>query len=35
MESAASEIMTYEAQLVPDLLQTDELRPCHRRRRAR
>ena len=24
MESAASEIMTYEAQLVPDLLQTDE-----------
>jgi transcriptional regulator with XRE-family HTH domain len=24
MESAASEIMTYEAQLIPDLLQTDE-----------
>src|SRR6516162_9378281 len=24
MESAASEILTYEAQLIPDLLQTDE-----------
>src|ERR1700684_2629293 len=24
MESAAAEIMTYEAQLIPDLLQTDE-----------
>ena len=34
MESAASEIMTYEAQVIPDLLQTDDY-ARDRRRRAR